>query len=104
VLPRIRGLAHITGGGLTDNMPRILPDGLGARFDRSSWRVPALFSLIQERGGVSAEDMFHTFNMGIGIVAVVAPDEADAIMQQVPDAWAVGEIVKQADQRRVIIE
>jgi phosphoribosylformylglycinamidine cyclo-ligase len=104
VLPRIHGLAHITGGGLTDNMPRILPDGLAARFDRSSWRVPALFSLIQERGGVSDEDMFHTFNMGVGIVAVVAAEEADAIMGQVAGSWVVGEIVRQAEERRVIIE
>lgn len=104
VLTRLHGIAHITGGGLTDNMPRILPDGLAARFERDSWRVPALFSLIQERGGVSDEDMFHTFNMGVGIVLVVDKDEAEAIGAQVREAKPVGRIVKQTDDRRVIIE
>ena len=102
--PQVHGLAHITGGGLTDNMPRILPDGLAARFDRSAWRVPALFSLIQERGNISDEDMFHTFNMGLGMIVVVAREDADAIMKQVPEAWIVGAIIKQIDDRRVIIE
>jgi phosphoribosylformylglycinamidine cyclo-ligase len=104
VLTRLHGIAHITGGGLTDNMPRILPDGLAARFERDAWRVPALFSLIQDRGGVSDEDMFHTFNMGLGIVLVVARDEAEAIGAQVREAKPVGRIIKQTDERRVIIE
>lgn len=104
VLGRLHGIAHITGGGLTDNVPRILPDGLSARFDRRTWAVPPIFKLIQERGGVSVDDMFHTFNMGVGIVLAVAADEADAIAAQVPDATRVGTVVKQSDERRVIID
>jgi phosphoribosylformylglycinamidine cyclo-ligase len=104
VLTRLHGIAHITGGGLTDNMPRILPEGLAARFDRSDWRVPALFTLIQERGSISDDDMFHTFNMGLGLVVAVAKDEAESIAAQLRDAKPVGRVVKQSDDRRVIIE
>jgi len=104
VVPRLHGIAHITGGGLTDNIPRILPDGLAAHFDRAAWRVPALFSLIQERGAISDEDMFHTFNMGLGIVFAVSPGDAESIEAQVPEARPVGRVVSQTDHRRVIIE
>jgi phosphoribosylformylglycinamidine cyclo-ligase len=104
VLTRLHGIAHITGGGLTDNMPRILPDGLAAHFERDAWRVPALFSLIQQRGSISDEDMFHAFNMGLGIVVAVAKEEAASIAAQLPEAKAVGRIIKQTDERRVIIE
>lgn len=104
VLTRLHGIAHITGGGLTDNMPRILPDGLAAWFERDAWRTPALFSLIQERGSISDQDMFHTFNMGLGIVLVVDKDEAAAIGSQVREAKPVGRVIKQTDERRVIIE
>lgn len=100
----LHGIAHITGGGLTDNMPRILPDGLAARFERDAWRVPALFSLIQERGAINDADMFHTFNMGLGIVIAVAKEEAESIAAQLRDAKPVGRVVKQVDDRRVIIE
>jgi phosphoribosylformylglycinamidine cyclo-ligase len=104
ILGRLHGIAHITGGGLVDNVPRILPDGLAARFDRRSWTVPPIFSLIQERGGVSDDEMFHAFNMGVGIVLAVAADEADAVAAQLPDVMRVGTVLRQADERRVIIE
>jgi phosphoribosylformylglycinamidine cyclo-ligase len=103
VLARLHGIAHITGGGLIDNVPRVLPDGLAARFEAGSWRVPALFDLIQQRGEVSDADMYHTFNMGLGVVLVVAPEEAEAIGAQVRDAKPVGRVVKRVDERRVII-
>jgi phosphoribosylformylglycinamidine cyclo-ligase len=103
VLTRLHGIAHITGGGLIDNVPRVLPDGLAARFEAGSWRVPALFEVIQRRGEVSDADMYHTFNMGMGMVLIVAPDEAESIGAQVRDAKPVGRIVKQTDERRVII-
>jgi phosphoribosylformylglycinamidine cyclo-ligase len=70
---RIRALAHITGGGFEGNIPRVLPDGLGARLRRGSWPVPRLFRLIQSGGRVSDLEMFRTFNMGIGMAAMVAP-------------------------------
>ncbi len=72
---KIRALAHITGGGFAGNIPRVLPDGLGARLRRGSWDVPQLFRLIQQGGLVSDEEMARTFNMGIGMVVVVAPGE-----------------------------
>jgi phosphoribosylformylglycinamidine cyclo-ligase len=72
---KIRALAHITGGGFPDNIPRVLPEGLGARVRTSAWQVPPIFRLIQQGGRVSDEEMFRTFNMGIGMVVVVAPEE-----------------------------
>jgi phosphoribosylformylglycinamidine cyclo-ligase len=104
VLTKLHGIAHITGGGLIDNVPRVLPDGLAARFEQGSWRVPPLFQLIQQRGGVSDADMYHTFNMGVGIVLIVSADDAESIGSQLRDAKPVGRIVKQAGERRVIIE
>ncbi|HEY0035181.1 MAG TPA: phosphoribosylformylglycinamidine cyclo-ligase [Longimicrobium sp.] len=94
---RVRGLAHITGGGLVDNVPRILPEGLDARFDRSTWQVPNLFRVLQREGGVEEMEMFRAFNMGVGMVAVVAADEADGVVRDLSaageDAWIAGEIV-----------
>ncbi len=104
VLARLHGIAHITGGGIIDNVPRILPEGLAAKFDAGSWHVPALFGLIQRTGGLSDEDMYHTFNMGVGMVLVVSPPEAGAIAAQVRDARPVGHIIRQRDERRAIIE
>ena len=72
----VRGLAHITGGGLTDNLPRILPDGLSAEIHRDSWPVPPLFSWLQRTGRVDGMEMYRTFNMGIGMCVVCDPDQA----------------------------
>jgi phosphoribosylformylglycinamidine cyclo-ligase len=73
---RIRGMAHITGGGFPDNIPRILPEGCLAAVDRSSWKVPAPFSFIQERGQVARDEMYRVFNMGIGYVLIVREKDA----------------------------
>jgi phosphoribosylformylglycinamidine cyclo-ligase len=72
---KLRALAHITGGGFPGNIPRVLPEGLGARVRRGAWEVPPLFRLIQKAGAVPDEEMFRTFNMGIGMVVVVAPED-----------------------------
>ncbi len=72
---KIRALAHITGGGFPGNIPRVLPQGLAVSIRRGSWSIPPLFQLIQEGGQVSEEEMFRTFNMGIGMVAIVAPED-----------------------------
>lgn len=77
----VKGAAHITGGGLVENVPRILPEGLSAVIDRSSWEVPPIFSIIQKEGAIDLEDMFRTFNMGIGMVLIVPKDEAEAVIQ-----------------------
>ncbi|MET0395355.1 MAG: phosphoribosylformylglycinamidine cyclo-ligase [Longimicrobiaceae bacterium] len=93
----IRGLAHITGGGLVDNVPRVLPAGLDARFDTSSWELPNVFRVLQREGGVERGEMFRAFNVGVGMVAVVAPERADAIVRELQgageEAWISGEIV-----------
>jgi phosphoribosylformylglycinamidine cyclo-ligase len=72
---KIRAMAHITGGGFPGNVPRVLPEGLAARIRTRSWDVPRLFRLIQNGGNVSAEEMYRTFNMGVGMVVVVAPED-----------------------------
>jgi len=77
-----RGFAHITGGGLTDNIPRVLPDGLGVLLDSSSWELPPIFHLLQEQGELSWADMRRTFNCGIGLVAIVPKEQIDEICQK----------------------
>jgi phosphoribosylformylglycinamidine cyclo-ligase len=75
----VRGLAHVTGGGLTENLPRILPAGCGAAIDLGAWRLPPVFRWLAETGGIAPAEMLKTFNAGIGMVLVVAPDRADAL-------------------------
>jgi len=93
----IHALAHITGGGLTDNIPRILPAGSVARVERQSWNVPALFRYLAEIGQVREDEMFRTFNMGIGMVIVCAPGDAETLMLRLGEAGEsplrIGEIV-----------
>ena len=75
----IKGMAHITGGGITENLPRVLPEGLQARVDPGAWSVPTLFTWLQEKGGVSDEDMRRSFNMGVGLILVCAPGDTDRL-------------------------
>ncbi|VGO10682.1 Phosphoribosylformylglycinamidine cyclo-ligase [plant metagenome] len=95
----IKGLAHITGGGLLDNVPRILQPGLQARLHRDAWQMPELFSWLQREGGVADEEMHRVFNCGIGMVVVVPAAEADAVTQtlraQGETVSVLGEIVEQ---------
>ena len=72
---KLKGLAHITGGGLVDNLPRILPNDCDAVIETASWKAPAIFRLLEERGGVERAEMYQVFNMGIGMAAVVAPND-----------------------------
>lgn len=102
LLPMIKGMAHITGGGLIDNVPRVLPEGLAAKFDSKSWAVPPIFSLIQKRGNVDRDEMFHVFNMGIGMVIVCSADNVDHFTRALPEAKLIGEVVKQGEARVVI--
>lgn len=88
----VRGLAHITGGGVIDNLPRILPAGLGAHLARGSWDEPPIFTLAAQRGNLATRELFHVFNMGLGMVIVVAPAEADAVQRLLPHARVVGHI------------
>lgn len=75
----VHAAAHITGGGLTENLPRVLPKGMGADIDLSAWELPAVFRWLAEKGGISEAEMLKTFNSGIGMVLVVAADKADAL-------------------------
>ena len=90
----IRALAHITGGGWTGNIPRTLPDGLGVEIETGSWPVPAIFTLLQQRADIADEEMVRTFNVGIGMTAVVPPDAADAALAALPEAVRIGLVVE----------
>jgi phosphoribosylformylglycinamidine cyclo-ligase len=95
---RIKGMAHITGGGITDNLPRILPHGTAAVIDTAAWTVPPLFRWLQQAGHVPADDMLRTFNMGIGLIIVTARDDAEPLIDELAarggrDARVIGEIV-----------
>jgi len=93
----VTGLAHVTGGGIPGNLVRILPEGLQARLDRTSWERPPLFRFIQERGNVPEEDMLRTFNLGVGFAVVARPDQAAGVMAELTGqgetCWKLGEIV-----------
>ena len=105
----VKGMAHITGGGLVDNVPRVLPENTQAVLHRDSWQMPDLFRWLQMKGGVADAEMVRVFNCGIGMVVIVAPDEVDAAIKSLTaqglKAWTVGEVVerpKDAPQTIVI--
>jgi phosphoribosylformylglycinamidine cyclo-ligase len=102
----IRGLAHITGGGLLGNVPRILPAGMAARIERKTWEVPALFTALEAVGGVRAEEMWRTFNMGIGMVVVVPAAAASAVGVSAAGLPIIplGEIVDARDGHQVVLQ
>ena len=89
----IKGLAHITGGGFVDNLPRILPPGLRARIDRSSWVVPLLFRRLLAWSGMERDEAYRVFNMGIGMVVIIASEQARLAHSALPDAVPIGELV-----------
>jgi phosphoribosylformylglycinamidine cyclo-ligase len=102
-LPLVKGMAHITGGGLLDNIPRILPDGTAAQFDSSTWNVPPIFSLIQERGNIDLMEMYHVFNMGIGMTVVCSSENSNELCTLLPEAIEIGKIIQQDSDTRVVI-
>ncbi len=91
VLPMIKGMAHITGGGLTENLRRVLPAHLDAHINYPSWEVPIIFHLIQQLGSVPDQEMWRVFNMGIGMVLVCVPSHVSEILLTLPEAWVIGE-------------
>jgi phosphoribosylformylglycinamidine cyclo-ligase len=101
----IKALAHITGGGFPDNIPRVLPTGLGAALDLGAIPVPPVFGWLAKTGGVAEIEMLRTFNCGIGMIVVVAPDDADAVSRALRDAGetsiALGEIITAEPDERV---
>jgi phosphoribosylformylglycinamidine cyclo-ligase len=104
LLPSIKGMAHITGGGLIDNVPRILPKSLAIHFDSAKWVVPPIFTLIQRLGKVEREEMYHVFNMGIGMVVVCAPENMNKFTQKLPEIVVIGEVRKQGKGARIVID
>ena len=103
----LKGLAHITGGGLVDNPPRILPPGVAMKLQMDAWPRPALFKLLQELGGISEAEMRHVFNVGVGMVAVVPAADAERAMALLnapglAQAWLVGEIIERGDGAAVV--
>ncbi len=102
----IRAFAHITGGGFVDNIPRVLPKSLGVVIKKGSWDMLPIFQIIAEKSGVPDAELYQVFNMGIGMVAIVAADKADAVLKfiraQKHKAWLIGEVVKGKGEARVV--
>ena len=94
----VHGIAHITGGGLQENLARILPPGVGVTIDRGGWPVPLVFTWLQQLGEVDDAEMFGVFNMGIGLVLIVSPYYAESIQQQLANvglaSWLIGRAVE----------
>ena len=90
----VKGMAHITGGGITDNLPRVLPDGCAAAIDRGAWAVPPVFRLLQDRGGIAIDEMFRAFNMGIGMIVVCADADVNRVLRT---------LVEQSDAEAAVI-
>ncbi len=104
VLKNIKGLAHITGGGIAGNVPRTLPGGLAAQFDSKKWQKPPIFKLLQKKGNIDTKEMYRVFNMGIGMAVICAPEVVKRLTKTLPEAKVVGEVVKQKGDARVIID
>jgi phosphoribosylformylglycinamidine cyclo-ligase len=103
----VKGMAHITGGGLKENIIRVVPDALGIALDSASWPLPPLFDWLQREGAVASDEMWRTFNCGIGYTVIVGRDEAAATLQALQTlglrAWQIGEIIPSPGEDRVLI-
>ena len=102
---KVKGVSHITGGGFYENIPRSIPQGLGARIEKSAVRVLPIFDLIAKKGNIPERDMFNTFNMGVGMSVVVAAEDADTALQVLrahgEDAYIIGSIVESEDKVQI---
>jgi phosphoribosylformylglycinamidine cyclo-ligase len=102
----IKAFAHITGGGFVDNIPRVLPKSLDVVIKKGSWDMLPIFQIIEQKSGVPDEELYQVFNMGIGMVAIVSADKADAVLKfiksQKHKAWLIGEVVKGSGEARVV--
>ncbi|MBO5737012.1 MAG: phosphoribosylformylglycinamidine cyclo-ligase [Clostridia bacterium] len=103
---QVKGIAHITGGGFIENVPRILPENVSAEIDKNSYEVPPVFKVMQKRAGITDAQIYNTFNMGIGMMVVVAPEEVDAAIASLQatgeDVAVIGKIV--AGDKKVILK
>jgi len=101
-LSNVKALVHITGGGFIENIPRLLPENLNAVIHRSAWKLPSIWNLIQQKGNISTGEMYRVFNMGIGMLAIVAKSTADDFQAAIPEpTFVIGELVK--GQRKVVL-
>lgn len=102
----IKGIAHITGGGITENLPRVFPEGVGAKISRKAWPVPPIFDVMSRLGSVNREEMYRVFNMGIGLILVVPPDAVAAVLAQAAAlgerGWRIGEMVPSVRREPVV--
>ena len=103
VLPMIKGLAHITGGGFEGNIPRILPQGLATQINKDAWHIPPIFRLIQERGKVQEAEMYRVFNMGIGMAVICSPQHVAEVTAALPEAQKIGKVIETRGNKRVIV-
>ncbi|HNX82201.1 MAG TPA: phosphoribosylformylglycinamidine cyclo-ligase [Candidatus Omnitrophota bacterium] len=105
-VPQITGIAHITGGAFYDKIRRILPETVDARINKASWQVPAIFKLIQRKGAIADREIYHTLNMGIGMVLMVRPQVADGVLAGLErlkvKAWKIGEITKGTQEVTIV--
>lgn len=90
----VKTMAHITGGSFAKNVPRALPNRLMGRIVRSSWEVPAIFDFVQDRGGIETDEMFSVFNMGVGMIVIVAPSHVDDVLSACQGSWVTGDVVE----------
>jgi len=103
-LPLVKGIAHITGGGFVGNIPRILPEGVAAHLKKGSWDILPIFKLIQKEGNIEETEMYQVFNMGIGMTIVCSPRQVVKIVNILPQAKVIGEIIKIEDKERVLLD
>jgi len=103
LLPFIKGMAHITGGGLVGNVPRVLPQKMATQFHSQAWTIPPIFQLIEQRGNVDRNEMYRVFNMGIGMVLICSPENVDQLTGTLPGAKVIGKVIEQVEEARVVI-
>lgn len=100
----VKGMAHITGGGLIENIPRMLPENCAVELDAEAWRVPPIFRLIQREGDIAQAEMARVFNMGLGMVLIVAPEHAGLVQKAVPESMPVGHVIERRGNSRIILK
>jgi phosphoribosylformylglycinamidine cyclo-ligase len=102
----VKAFAHITGGGFVDNIPRVLPKSLDVVIKKGSWDMLPIFQIIEQKSDVPDEELYQVFNMGIGMVAIVSADQADAVLKFINarkhKAWLIGEVVKGKGEAQVV--
>lgn len=103
VLPLIKGLAHITGGGFEGNIPRILPQDISAHINKDTWHIPPIFKLIQERGKIQEAEMYRVFNMGIGMAVICSPQQVGEITAALPEIKKIGKVIQSTDGKKITI-